>query len=119
MAGGCIGLVSASSCVRAWARSICLGGIATKDRVATSMRVHLPVAAINLFAEPTFEGNSLLALPQSGSVKTPTAYEISLNHAFLLPLVKNYPSKAFEDVVQGSGLFQWGASWFFPLDWFV
>lgn len=64
------------------------------------------MTVINLFAEPTFEGKALLALPQSGSVRTRTANEISMNYSFLLPLVKAYPTKVPEVVVRGSGLFQ-------------
>eukprot|EP00435_Cladocopium_sp_Y103_P005259 s130_g1.t1 len=57
------------------------------DALATAIRVNLPPAVIALFDEPTYEGNGLLSLPESGAIRTPSASEISLNYTFLLPIV--------------------------------
>jgi len=53
----------------------------------------LPPTVLALFEDPKYKGDGLLGLPQSKGIKTATAYEISLNYIFLLPIVKAYPSK--------------------------
>ena len=62
--------------------------------MASAWHVGLPPPVIALFLEEDYEGGPLLSLPQSGALKVPTAYEVSLNYPWLLPLVKKWPSKA-------------------------
>lgn len=62
--------------------------------LATSMRVSLPFAVLNVFEEDSYQGGPLLTLPQSGLVKAPTAHEISLNYVWMLPVVRAWPAKA-------------------------
>ena len=61
--------------------------------LAFDVHENIPQAVMNIFTDPKYKGGAILGLPQSGVLRTPTAYEISLNYTWLLPMVKAYPTK--------------------------
>ncbi len=68
-------------------------GFPAQECLAAAMHRALPATILVLFEDKNYKGDGLLGLPQSKGIKTPTAYEISLNYLFLLPIVKAFPSK--------------------------
>lgn len=63
------------------------------EDLAAEIHVNLPPSMLAVFEDPKYKGGALLGLPQSGTLKTPTANEISLNYPWLVGMVTKYPSK--------------------------
>ena len=74
-----------------WCRAISLE---SQDSLAKGLQAALPPAVISLFDQADYAGAGLQSLPDSGTMKVPTANEISLNYPFILPVVKMFSSKA-------------------------
>ena len=64
-----------------------------QEDLAAAIHVNLPQSMLAVFEDPRYKGGALLGLPQSGTLKTPTASENSLNYPWLVGMVTQYPSK--------------------------
>lgn len=66
----------------------------TKDDVvslATSMKNNLPVEVVSVISDPNYKGGALINL--KNPMARPSANELAKNHIWLLPFVKDSPSK--------------------------
>lgn len=81
-----------------------------QESLATAIRVSLPPPVLAVFAEESYKGGALLVLPQSGALQYPTAYEVSLNYSWLLPIVRMWPSKAMV-IKNVMGKLSWQVLW--------
>ena len=81
-----------------------------QESLATAIRVSLPPPVLAVFAEESYKGGALLVLPQSGALQYPTAYEVSLNYSWLLPIVRMWPNKAMV-IKNVMGKLSWQVLW--------
>ena len=63
-----------------------------KVSLATSMKNNLPVEVVSVISDPNYKGGALINL--KNPMARPSANELAKNHIWLLPFVKDSPSKA-------------------------
>ena len=66
----------------------------SKADMGKAIVASLPIATINVIMSSSWTGGPLLSLPESKSIRTPTAREISSNYHFIKPVVQRMPTKA-------------------------
>ena len=62
--------------------------------MASSLDANLPLSVRQYLTGEDWKGGPLVDLSKSGSIRTPTAKEISVNYYWLRPLVEYSPRKA-------------------------